>query len=166
MVSVGSNPAADRNVCVIFFCADFFTFFFLISAKGVSINYVDAFKSAPTPFLDLWPHAWNKLAYSATTKDLDYQGGLEVLSGSIFLLQEYAYERRILVPLISFEGPFRKWIECGMQQKPSHILTVVLQNWEKIYCNEEKTVFCSTNTLYHFFLLILGHYSSRKWLAN
>ena len=83
------------------------------------------------------------------------KGGLEVLSGSIFLLQEYAYERRILVPLISFEGPFRKWIECGMQQKPSHILTVVLQNWEKRYCNEEKTVCCSTITLYHFFFYLI-----------
>ena len=103
---------------------------------------------------------------TTTTKDLDYQGGLEVLSGSIFLLQEYAYERRILVPLISFEGPFRKWIECGMQQKPSHILTVVLQNWVKIYCNEEKTVCMLFHKYIALFLLILGHYSSRKWLAN
>ena len=28
------------------------------------MNYVDAFKTAPFPFLDLCPHAWNKLAYS------------------------------------------------------------------------------------------------------
>ena len=65
MVSVGSNPAADRYMSVIFFCADFFPFFFLISAKGVSINYVDDFQTAPTPFLDLWPQAWKNLAYSA-----------------------------------------------------------------------------------------------------
>ena len=47
-----------------FFCEDFFTFFFLKSAKGVSINYVDTFKTASSPSLDLCPHAWNKLAYS------------------------------------------------------------------------------------------------------
>ena len=32
------------------------------------MNYVDAFKTAPPPFLDLCPHAWNKLAYSAEPK--------------------------------------------------------------------------------------------------
>ena len=48
-----------------FFCEDFFTSFFLKSAKGVSINYVDTFKTASSPSLDLCPHAWNKLAYSA-----------------------------------------------------------------------------------------------------
>ena len=53
MVSVGSNPAADRNMSVIFFLCRLFHIFFLISAKGVSINYVDAFKTAPTQFLDL-----------------------------------------------------------------------------------------------------------------
>ena len=29
------------------------------------MNYVEAFKTAPSPFLDLCPHACNKLAYSA-----------------------------------------------------------------------------------------------------
>ena len=65
MVSVGSNPAEDRNVSVIFFCADFFKKISFKNAKGVSLNYVDAFKTTPPPFLDLCPHAWNKLAYSA-----------------------------------------------------------------------------------------------------
>ena len=32
---------------------------------GVSMNYIDAFRTAPSPYLDLCPHAWNKLAYSA-----------------------------------------------------------------------------------------------------
>ena len=50
-----------------FFCEDFFTFFFLKSAKGVSINYVDTFKTASSPSLDLCPHAWNKLAYSVVS---------------------------------------------------------------------------------------------------
>ena len=57
--------AADSNVSVIFFVQTFSHFFLLKNTKGVSLNYVDAFKTTPPPFLDLCPHAWNKLAYSA-----------------------------------------------------------------------------------------------------
>ena len=60
--------AQTENMSKFFFCEDFFTFFFLKSAKGVSINYVDTFKTASSPSLDLCPHAWNKLAYSGLPK--------------------------------------------------------------------------------------------------
>ena len=43
MVSVGSNPAADRNLSVIFFIQTFSNFSFFRITKGVFIDYVDTF---------------------------------------------------------------------------------------------------------------------------
>ena len=65
-----------------FFCEDFFTFFFLKSAKGVSINYVDTFKMASSASLDLCPHAWNKLAYSVLVVSVSRDNKPRVTNGS------------------------------------------------------------------------------------
>ena len=65
MVSVGSNPATDRNVSVIFFLADFSTFSYLKLAKhsfwGCS-QTIWTKKGEGKAFL---PHVFNDLVHSA-----------------------------------------------------------------------------------------------------
>ena len=78
-----------------FFCEDFFTFFFLKSAKGVSINYVDTFKTASSPSLDLCPHAWNKLAYSVLV------GSWHLVANSYYLLTNNMKNVKIITDDVS-----------------------------------------------------------------
>ena len=129
-----------------FFCEDFFTFFFLKSAKGVSINYVDTFKPAPTPFLDLWPHAWNNLAYSGLCST--YENPCAIFSNYkdflyfffYFLQKNVQHEKWKKIYLDSRNSKqtpnivlvFKVILKNLVEQKA--LISEDLEQWNQIYC--------------------------------
>ena len=94
--------ARTENMSKFFFCEDFFNFFFIKSAKGVSINYVDTFKTASSPSLDLCPHAWNKLAYSVLDVQQIFTPSKRCLVGSYFSATRRLVEQKIWATMYSF----------------------------------------------------------------